>query len=121
MTTASSQIAGAESDQLRERTARAEIVPLAALADEAVSSEAVHLRSLLTPNLACPVCGSTDHPHLAHPSALNEMVATVRRRREELDTALVAINQRLGAATRALAAAEVRRAEANRVIDIARG
>src|SRR3546814_11185776 len=55
--TASSQIAGAESDQLRERTARTEIVPLAALADEAVSSEAVHLRSLLTPNLACPVCG----------------------------------------------------------------
>lgn len=121
VTTASSQIAGAESDQLRERTARAEIVPLTELADEAVSSEAVHLRSLLTPNLACPVCGSTDHPHLSHPSALNEMVATVRRRREELDTALAAINQRLGAATRALAAAEVRRAEANRGIEIARG
>lgn len=121
VTTASSQIAGAESDQLRERTARAEIVPLAELADEAVSSEAVHLRSLLTPNLACPVCGSTDHPHLAHPSALNEMVASVRRRREELDTALAAISQRLGAATRTLAAAEVRRAEATRGINIARG
>lgn len=121
VTTASSQIAGAESDQLRERTARAEIVPLAELADEAVSSEAVHLRSLLTPNLACPVCGSTDHPHLAQPSALNEMVATVRRRREELDTALAAISQRLGAATRTLAAAEVRRAEATRGINIARG
>lgn len=121
VSTANSQIAGAESDQLRDRTARAEIVPLAELADEAVSAEAVHLRSLLTPNSACPVCGSTDHPHLAHPSALNEMVATVRRRREELDTALAAISQRLSAATRALAAAEVRRAEANRVIDIARG
>jgi exonuclease SbcC len=121
VTTASGQIAGAESDQLRERTARAEIVPLAELADEAVSSEAVHLRSLLTPNLACPVCGSTDHPHLAHPNALNEMVATVRRRREELDTALAAINQRLSTATRALAAAEVRRAEADRAIDVARG
>jgi exonuclease SbcC len=119
--TASSQIVEAESDQLRERAARAEIVPLAELADEAVSSEAVHLRSLLTPNLACPVCGSTDHPHLAHPSALNEMVATVRRRREELDTTLAAIDQRLGAATRALAAAEVRRTEANRAIDVARG
>lgn len=47
MTTASSQIAGAESDQLRERTARAEIVPLAALADEAVSSAAslVHVQA----------------------------------------------------------------------------
>ncbi len=121
VSTANSQIAGAESDQLRDRTARAEIVPLAELADETVSAEAVHLRSLLTPNSACPVCGSTDHPHLVHPSALNEMVATVRRRREELDTALAAISQRLSAATRALAAAEVRRAEANRVIDIARG
>ncbi len=121
VTTATSQIAGAEFDQLRERTARAEIVPLAELVDETVSSEAVHLRSLLTPNSACPVCGSTDHPHLAHPSALNEMVATVRRRREELDTALAAISERLGVATRALAAAEVRRAEANRGIDVARG
>ena len=82
--TANSQIAGAESDQLRDRTARAEILPLAELADGAVSFEAVHLRSLLTPNLACPVCGSTDHPHLAHSTALNELVATVRLRREEL-------------------------------------
>ncbi|MGY3281239.1 AAA family ATPase [Bradyrhizobium sp. S3.7.6] len=118
---AGSQIANAESEQLRSRTARVEIVPLAELADEAVSSEAIHLRSLLTPNVACPVCGSTGHPHLAHPSALNEMVATVRRRREELDTALAAIGQRLSTATRALAATEGRRAEANRVIDIARG
>ena len=55
---ANNQIADAESDQVRERTARAEIVPLAELADEAVSPEAVHLRSLLTPNSACPVCGT---------------------------------------------------------------
>ena len=96
VSTASTQIAGAEADQLRDRTARAEIAPLAELADEAVSPEAVHLRSLLAPNSACPVCGSTDHPHLAHPSALNEMVATVRRRREELDTAMAATSQRLG-------------------------
>lgn len=119
--TANSQIAGAESDQLRDRTARAEIVPLAELVDGAVSSEAVHLRSLLTPNSACPVCGSIDHPHLAHPSALNELVATVRFRREELDVALAAIGQRLNAATRALTAAEVRREETNRRIEVARG
>ncbi|UGA49017.1 AAA family ATPase (plasmid) [Bradyrhizobium quebecense] len=121
MSAASRQIADAESEQLHSRAARVEIVPLAELADEAVSSEAVHLRSLLAPNVPCPVCGSTDHPHLAHPSALNEVVATVRRRREELDTALAAIGQRLSTATRALAATEGRRAEANRVIDIARG
>ena len=120
ISTANSQIARAESDQLRDQTARAEVVPLAELADEAVSSEAVHLRSLLAPNSACPVCGSTDHPHLADPSALNEMVANVRRRREELDTELAAISQRLSAATRALAAAEVRWAQANRGVDIGR-
>ncbi|MBJ7533169.1 AAA family ATPase [Rhodomicrobium vannielii ATCC 17100] len=117
---ASGQIASAESEQLRDRTARAEIAPLADLADEAVSPEAAHLRSMLAPDAACPVCGSTDHPHLAHPSALNDMVATVRRRRQELDAALDGISLRLGAATRALAAAEVRQSEATRGIETAR-
>ena len=120
VSTASTQIAGAEADQLRDRTARAEIAPLVELADEAVSPEAVHLRSLLAPNSPCPVCGSTDHPHLAHPSALNEMVATVRRRREELDTAMAATSQRLDTATRVRAVAEIRQAEASRGIDAAR-
>lgn len=118
---AKSQIVEAEAVQLRDRTARAEIVPIAELADEAVSSEAIHLRSLLAPNLACPVCGSTDHPHLAHSSALNEIAARLRRRREELDAALTATGQRLDAATRALSAGEARQAETNRGIDVARG
>lgn len=118
---AKSQIVEAEADQLRDRTARAEIVPIAELADEAVSSVAIHLRSLLAPNLACPVCGSTNHPHLAHRSALNEMAARLRRRREELDTALAATGHRLDASTRALSAGEARQAETNRGIDVARG
>ncbi len=115
------QIANAESDQLRDRTARTEIAPLADLADGAVTPEAAHLRSLLVSELACPVCGSTDHPHLAHPSVLNDLVATLRRRRQELDTALDVTSQRLDGATRALAAAEVRQSEATRAIDTARG
>lgn len=121
VSTANSNIVEAEADQLRDRTARAEIVPIAELADEAVSSEAIHLRSLLAPNLACPVCGSTDHPHLAHPSALNEIATRLRRRREELDTLLTATGQRLDAAARARSAAEVRQAEAYRGMDMARG
>ncbi len=121
VSTAKSQIVEAEADQLRDRAARAEIVPIAELADEAVSSEAIHLRSLLAPNLACPVCGSTDHPHLAHPSALNEIAARLRRRREELDAALTTTGQRLDAATRALSAGEARQTETNRGIDVARG
>lgn len=120
VSTASGQIVSAESEQLRDRTARAEITPLADLADEAVSPEAAHLRSVLAPDTPCPVCGSTDHPNLAHPSALNDMVATVRRRRQELDAALDSISLRLGAATRTLAAAEVRQSEAMRGIDTAR-
>jgi exonuclease SbcC len=118
---AKGQIVEAEADLLRDRTARAEMVPIAELADEAVSSEAVHLRSLLAPNLACPVCGSTDHPHLAHPSALNEIAAKLRRRREEIDTALTATGQRLDAATRARSTGEARQAETKRGIDVARG
>jgi exonuclease SbcC len=116
ITVANTQIASAEAEQLRDRTVRAEIAPLADLADEAISPEAAHLRSILVPESACPVCGSTDHPHLAHPSALNDMVATIRRRRQELDAALDAAGLRLGAATRALAAAEVRQADAKRGI-----
>jgi exonuclease SbcC len=120
LTAASVEIAGAEADQLRDRTARSEVAPLADLADEAVSPEAVHLRSMLAPDTACPVCGSTDHPHLTHPSAVNDMVATVRRRRQELDAALAATSLRLGTAARSLAAIEARQSEANRGIDVAR-
>jgi exonuclease SbcC len=120
VSSANEQIFSAESDQLRDRTARAEIAPLAELADESVSPQAAHMRSILVLDAACPVCGSTDHPHLAHPSALNDMVATVRRRREEIDAALASAGLRLNAATRSLAAAEVRRSEAKRVIDTAR-
>ncbi len=121
VSTAKSRIVEAEADQLRDRTARAEIVPIAELADEAVSSEAIHLRSLLAPNLACPVCGSTDHPHLAHPSALNEIAMMLRHRREELDSLLTATEQRLDIATRAHSAGEARQAESIRGIDVARG
>ena len=121
VSTAKNQIVEAEADQLRNRAARAEIIPIAELADEAVSSEAIHLRSLLAPNLACPVCGSTDHPHLAHPNALNEIAARLRHRREELNSVLTATGQRLDAATRARSTGEARLAEINRGIDMARG
>lgn len=121
VSTAKSQFVEAEADQLRDRTARAEIVPIVELADEAVSSEAIRLRSLLAPNSACPVCGSTDHPHLAHPSALNEIATRLRHRREELDSLLTATEQRLDTATRAHSAGEARQAESIRGIDVARG
>lgn len=113
-------ISQAELDRGRHQAARTEIIPIAELADEAVSSEALHLRSLLAPTLPCPVCGSTDHPQLAHPSALNEMAERLRQRRGELDRALIEVGERLDGATRARAAAEVRQAEARRGAESAR-
>ena len=118
---ATSQLAEAEADLFRDRAARAEVAPLADLADEAISPEAAHLRSLLIPGEACPVCGATDHPHLARPSTLNDMVNKVRQRRAELDTALEAAGLRSTAGTRALASAQARQSESKRAIDAARG
>jgi exonuclease SbcC len=51
---------------------------------------------------------------------MNDMVATVRRRRQELDAALAATSLRLGTAARSLAATEARQSETNRGIDVAR-
>ena len=113
---AQEQIQAAEIDHVRDSAACAEVAPLADLADETVSKEAVHLRSVLIPGSACPVCGSTEHPHLGHPSAVNELVEAVRRRRKELNTALDLIGLRLGHATRALAGAQGRQSEAVRVV-----
>jgi hypothetical protein len=50
---------------------------------------------MLVPDAACPVCASTDHPHLANPSALNDMVTAIRRRRQELDVSLDTTSLRL--------------------------
>jgi exonuclease SbcC len=118
---ATSQLAEAEADLLRDRAARAEVAPLADLADESISPEAAHLRSLLIPGEACPVCGATDHPHLSRPSTLNDMVIKVRQRRAELDAALEAAGLRSTAAARALASAQVRQSESKRSVDAARG
>jgi exonuclease SbcC len=116
---AGDEIASAEAEQSRHRAVRAELAQMAELADEAVSREAVHLRSLLVAGLPCPVCGSIDHPHHARSSALNDMVATMRRRRQELDEALNAIGLLLDTATRSRADAEARQAGAKRGIDAA--
>ncbi|MEH3117450.1 MAG: AAA family ATPase [Methylorubrum populi] len=65
---------------------RAEIAPLAELAEESASHEAARLRSLLVSGGPCPVCGSPDHPH-AHESegALGRLAEEMRARRAELD------------------------------------
>lgn len=102
-----------EADRLRDQAAKKEAARSAELADEAVSAEAAHLRAMLVDGAHCPVCGSTDHPHLAEPSALNRMVAKLRKRRAECDARLAATELRLTDATRALAVAETTKKQAD--------
>lgn len=105
---------GAEDQALHEAgIRRAEIAPLAELAEESVSREAARLRSLLVAGGPCPVCGSSDHPH-AHESdgALGRLAEEMRARRAELD---VRIGEHQAARDRArgdFAAAEGRRDDA---------
>jgi len=120
ITAADEQISAAEVEQRRDRAARTEIAPFAELADEAVSAEAAHLRSLLVPDAPCPVCGSREHPHLAHPSALNELAEKVRERRRELDASLAASALRQSEASLSRAAADVRQVAAVRKIATAK-
>ena len=65
---------------------RAEIAPLAELAQESASREAARLRSLLVDGAPCPVCGGLDHPH-SHKSddALGRLAEAMRARRAEID------------------------------------
>ena len=114
------QILTLEAAQVRDRTARANIAHLAELADSTISPAAAQLRALVVPGEACPVCGSTEHPHMAQPTALNELVATIRSQRDDLDAALAASSQRLLAVTRELATAEDRQKLAGRGLEAAR-
>lgn len=92
---------------------RAEVAPLAELAEESASREAARLRSLLVAGGACPVCGSPDHPH-AHASddALGRLAAEMRTRRAELDARIGEHQAALDQARGDLAAAEGRRDDA---------
>ena len=70
---------------------RAEIAPLAELAQESASREAARLRSLLVDGAPCPVCGGLDHPH-SHKSddALGRLAEAMRARRAEIDAEISA-------------------------------
>ncbi|KQT49283.1 chromosome segregation protein SMC [Methylobacterium sp. Leaf456] len=97
---------------------RAELLPLAELAEESVSREAARLRSLLVPGEPCPVCGGCEHPH-AHASndALGRLADELRTRRTALDAEIAAENTARDRARSETAAAEGRRGEAERRAD----
>ncbi|PKU22716.1 AAA family ATPase [Telmatospirillum siberiense] len=105
--------------EARHTAARAAIAGLAELADETVSAEAIHLRSLLIDGEDCPVCGAKDHPHVGKGDALAKMVETIRARRRDEDSAIQAAQREVAAGEGDLARAEARRAEAVKVEDAA--
>ena len=92
---------------------RAEIAPLAELAQESASREAARLRSLLVEGVPCPVCGGLDHPH-AHGSddALGRLAEELRTRRAELDAQISAYQTARDRARGDAAAAEGRHDDA---------
>lgn len=65
--------------------ARAEVEPLADLAEDAASQAALMLRSRLVAGTPCPVCGSADHPHAHDGGYWAESIARLRARRSELE------------------------------------
>lgn len=119
ISTAILETASAEADQLRDRALQSEIFPLAELAEGAISKEALYLRSMLVAESPCPVCGSEHHPHVGDTDPLKEMIATVRRRRDEVHAALIVIGDRLSATKIARSSAEIKHADAQRRIQAA--
>lgn len=101
--------------EARHTAARAAIAGLAELADETVSAGAIHLRSLLIDDEACPVCGSKDHPHVGKGDTLAKMVEEIQAKRRDEDSAIQAAQQEVAAGEGDLARAEARRVEAAKV------
>lgn len=99
--------------QARAVERRQAVAPLAELAEEAVSQQAAHLRSLLAEDQPCPVCGATDHPHARNQDGLGRVAEALKAQRAEQDAAIAAAQQTLAeaASARAAAGARLRNAE----------
>ncbi|MGX5775327.1 AAA family ATPase [Methylorubrum zatmanii] len=110
---ASSRCEAAEAALHEAAIRRAEIAPLAELAQESASREAARLRSLLVAGQACPVCGSADHPHThGADGALDRLAEEMRARRTALDAEIAAHQAARDRARSDAAAADGRRAVA---------
>ncbi len=118
------RVAEAEAEAARTREAEAmgarrEVAALAERAEASVSERAAHLRSLLVPGEACPVCGGTEHPHAHADDSLTRHAEAMRTRRAELDVAVAEASDARTRAAGAGAAAAARQAEAVRARDAA--
>jgi len=102
----------AEAQRIRDATAREEIGTLVDLANETASDEAARMRSLLVTGEPCPVCGGTEHPHLAQPDAMTEMIAAMRKRREALDALLRDAAEKAAEGATKLVTGQARQSEA---------
>lgn len=114
--------AGTEAAAAEERAAalRAAVAPLAELAEEALSHQAAHLRSLLVEGEPCPVCGAADHPHARSADGLGRVADALRAQRAGHDAALDAARAAITGAAAARAAAGARLHDSGRVAATAR-
>ncbi|KQP47020.1 AAA family ATPase [Methylobacterium sp. Leaf106] len=106
--------------QARAVERRAAVAPLAELAEEAVSQQAAHLRSLLVEDQPCPVCGATDHPHARNQDGLGLVAEALKAQRAEQDAAIAAARDALAEAASAGATAGARARNAEQVVAAAR-
>ncbi|NEU13612.1 AAA family ATPase [Methylobacterium sp. BTF04] len=106
-------IAATQAQTLAE-AARREIAALADLAEVSASDQAAHLRSLLVPGEACPVCGAVDHPRRDGDDRLAAVAEAIRSRRDGLDREIRAATEARAAAGATMAAESERFAAAER-------
>jgi DNA repair protein SbcC/Rad50 len=91
------------------------------LAEAAAGREALRLRVALQEGEACPVCGAHDHPFAHVSGAAQELVETLRARRDAARAAMKAINDEVARASAGSAQALARRDEAQRQRQDAQG
>ncbi|MDX2308000.1 MAG: AAA family ATPase [Hyphomicrobium sp.] len=103
------------------RLKREGIAHIADLAEATASQHAQALRADLVADEPCPVCGAREHPYASGAVGADELVATVRQQRAELDATLASTQKDIAAAEGARAKADAeQQAAASRAADASR-
>ncbi|WP_019906119.1 AAA family ATPase [Methylobacterium sp. 77] len=120
------EAAGSAGDEAAAKQARAiemrkAVAPLAELAEEALSQQAAHLRSLLVEGQPCPVCGAADHPHVHDRGGLGQVAEALKAQRAQHDADIATARAAITEAAAARAGAGARWRNAEQGMAVARG